>query len=234
MLSPLLLILAAAPVVQTWSGQTNDTPEVSISNIKGSIQVEGVEGKTVTVEARGQDGADAKNLLEVEQDGDGEVEITVCCGPCADSSKAARHCEDPPAVDVVVKVPRGAKLEVSGVSAPVKVSGVTGKQELTTVNGDVSVRGSRGALEVTAVNGNVELLPDVLAHTEVSTVAGNVKLKLPRGAGARVEYASVSGKFNGRGVTLGSSEQRYGNGEKKVEVSTVSGALDIQSDEAAK
>jgi|GEM_PF-2491103 len=235
MISTLLLVLAAAPASHTWSGETNGTPEVTISNVKGSIQVEGVEGKTVSVEARGEDGADVKNSLRFAQDGDDEVDIQVCCGPCTDTQKSSlSSCSNPPSVHLVVKVPRGSELDVSAVKAPIKVSGVTGKQELAAVDGDISVRGSRGKLEVSTVNGQVDLLPDALAHTEVSTVAGNVKLKLPRGAGARVEYASVGGKFNGRGVTLGSAEQRYGNGENQVEVSTVSGALDIQSDEVSK
>jgi DUF4097 and DUF4098 domain-containing protein YvlB len=85
-------------------------------------------------------------------------------------------------------------------------------------------------VEVSAVNGNVELAPEALADTEVSTVSGAVKLKLPRGAGAQVDYSSVGGSFNGRKVSLGSTEQRYGNGEHDVEVSTVSGALEVQAE----
>ena len=69
----------------------------------------------------------------------------------------------------------------------------------------------------------MELVPEALADTEVSTVSGNVKLKLPRGAGANVEFSSVGGSFNGRSVNLGSTEQKYGNGEHDVEVRTVGG-----------
>jgi DUF4097 and DUF4098 domain-containing protein YvlB len=84
---------------------------------------------------------------------------------------------------------------------------------------------------VSAVSGNVELAPEALKDTEVSTVSGNVKLKLPRGAGATLDFSSVGGRFNGRGVNLGSTSQTYGNGEHDVDVSTVSGAFDVQSDE---
>ena len=65
-------------------------------------------------------------------------------------------------------------------------------------------------------------------------MSGDVRLWLPRGAGAEVDFASVGGSFNGRAVSMGASSRRYGNGEHSVEVSTVSGALDIQSDEAGK
>ncbi|WNG22286.1 DUF4097 domain-containing protein [Cystobacter fuscus] len=133
---------------------------------------------------------------------------------------------------LVVKLPRGSELEVSTVGAPVKVTGVAGSQEVTTVNGDVSLLGSRGHLEVTTVGGGVDLRPDDLEDTEVSTVSGNVKLKLPRDAGAQVEFSSVGGRFNGSGVSLGSIERRYGNGGSAVEVNTVSGSFDLQSDAA--
>lgn len=230
--SALMLLLAAAPAPQTWKGETNGHPEVSITNVEGSIRVEGGEGKTVSVEVRGEGDTDVSKLFRVEQDGEDEVEIQVCCGPCEKNSRA--NCRNPPAVHLVVKVPRETRLEVTTVTAPVKVAGVTGEQELTAVSGDVSTSGSRGKLEVTSVSGNVDLTPDALADTAVSTVGGNVKLKLPRGAGAEVKFSSVGGRFNGRSVDLGSAHQRYGQGEHKVEVSTVGGTLDVRADEASK
>ncbi len=206
----LLLVLAAAPAPQSWQFETDGSPEVSISNVNGSIRVEASDGKTVSVEAT-QEGSEAERArfpVEVKQEGD-EVSVQMCCGSC---SKKHSSCNNPVPTHFVVKVPRDSSLEVASVQAPVKVSGV------------------RGELEVAVVNGDVELAPEALADTEVSTVSGNVKLKLPRGAGAHVDFSSVSGRFNGRSVTLGSKEQRYGNGAHNVDVSTVSGALDVQSD----
>ncbi|WP_257456409.1 DUF4097 domain-containing protein [Archangium lipolyticum] len=225
----LLLVLAAAPASQSWKFETDGSPKVSISNVSGSVRVEAADGKTVSVEVK-QEGDEAERArfpVEVEQDGD-EVSVRLCCG---DACGTLRGCKDPVATHFVVKVPRDSSLEVSSVEAPVKVSGVAGEQEVSVVSGDVSIEGSRGELEVAAVSGNVKLTPEVLADTEVSTVSGDVKLKLPRGAGANVEYSSVGGHFNGRGVSLGSSKQRYGNGEHDVAVSSVSGALDVQSDD---
>jgi hypothetical protein len=228
----LLLVLAAAPASQSWKFETDGSPTVTISNVSGSVRVEAGDGKTVSVEVK-QEGDEAERArfpVEVKQDGD-EVSVRLCCGS---SCGKLRGCTDPVATHFVVKVPRDSSLEVSSVEAPVKVSGVAGKQEVSVVSGDVSLEGSREKLEVAAVSGNVKLAPEALADTEVSTVSGDVKLKLPRGAGANVEYSSVGGHFNGREVSLGSSKQRYGNGEHDVEVSTVSGALDVQSDEDRK
>ncbi|WP_395835595.1 DUF4097 family beta strand repeat-containing protein [Cystobacter fuscus] len=225
----LIVVLASAPAPASWRFDAGATPEVSLSAINGSIQVEAVEGQTVSVEARGEDGVDVKPFLDVEHDGD-EVSVSVCCGPCEE--RRASRCDNPAPVHLVVKLPRGSELEVSTVGAPVKVTGVAGSQEVTTVNGDVSLLGSRGHLEVTTVGGGVDLRPDDLEDTEVSTVSGNVKLKLPRDAGAQVEFSSVGGRFNGSGVSLGSIERRYGNGGSAVEVNTVSGSFDLQSDAA--
>ena len=60
--------------------------------INGSIQVEAVEGQTVSVEARREDGADVKSFLDVEHDGD-EVSVSVCCGPCEEGR--ASRCDNP-------------------------------------------------------------------------------------------------------------------------------------------
>ncbi|PTL78375.1 hypothetical protein DAT35_40355 [Vitiosangium sp. GDMCC 1.1324] len=155
----------------------------------------------------------------------------MCCGSCG---KSHNHCEDPAPTHFVVKVPRDSSLELASVDAPVKVSGVAGDQEVSVVSGDISVKGSRGDLEVSAVSGDVELVPEALKDTEVSTVSGDVKLKLPRGAGANVDFSSVGGSFNGRDVSLGSTQRRYGNGAHDVDVSTVSGSLSIQADEDVK
>ena len=225
----LVLVLAAAPATQSWNFDTSATPKVSVANINGSVRVEATDGKSVSVEAK-QEGSEeerAKFPLEVKKDGD-EVSVRLCCG--GSCSNKSTNCRNPVATHFVLKVPRATSLEVSVVNAEVKTSGIAGSQDVSVVNGEVSLKGSRGEVEVSAVNGNVELAPEALADTEVSTVSGAVKLKLPRGAGANVDFSSVGGRFNGREVNLGSTEQRYGNGEHDVDVSTVSGSLDVQAE----
>ncbi len=230
----LLLVLAASPAPQSWKFETDGTPKVSVANVNGSVRVEATDGKTVSVEAKqeGSEAARAKATVEVKQDGD-EVLVRVCCGGSCSGGKSI-SCNDPADTHFTLKVPRDSSLEVSSVGADVKASGVAGPQEVSVVSGDVSLTGSRGTVEVSAVSGDVELVPETMKEMEVSTVSGNVKLKLPRGAGANVDFSSVGGRFNGRGVKLGSTEQKYGNGEHDVDVSTVSGSFEVQSDEDSK
>ncbi len=225
----LVLVLAAAPATQSWNFDTSATPKVSVSNVNGSVRIEATDAKSVSVEAK-QEGSEeerAKFPLEVKKDGD-EVSVRLCCG--GSCSTKTMNCKNPVSTHFVLKVPRATALEVGVVNAEVKTSGIAGTQDVSVVNGEVSLKGSRGPLEVSAVNGSVELAPEALADIEVSTVSGAVKLKLPRGAGANLDYSSVGGRFNGRELNPGSTEQRYGNGEHDIDVNTVSGSLDVQAE----
>ncbi len=225
----LLLVLAAAPTPQTWKFQTDGTPEVHISNIEGSVSVDGVDGNNVYVEVLQERDEKSRNAFPVEvvQDGD-KVKARVCCGPC-DAEQRSRKCEDMPRTRFVVKVPRGTELHVSAVNAPVRVAGVAGEQEIASVNGKVDVSGSRSDLSVSAVGGDVTLAPEQVAATSVSTVSGNVRLKMPERADARLQFSSVSGSYNGKSVALGSKSHTWGEGTHSVEVNTVSGALETGS-----
>lgn len=225
----LLLVLAAAPTPQTWKFQTDGTPEVHISNIEGSISVEGVDGNSVFFEVLQDRDVKSGNtsLVEVVQDGD-KVKARVCCGPC-ESERRANRCNDVAPTRFVVKVPRGTELHVSAVNAPVRVAGVAGEQEISSVNGKVDVSGSKKDLSVSAVAGDVTLAPEQVAATSVSTVSGNVRLKMPERADARLQFSSVSGSYDGKSVALGSKSRTWGEGTHSIEVSTVSGALDTGS-----
>lgn len=225
----LLLVLAAAPAPQTWTFETDGTPVVHISNIEGAVTVDGTGGNIVSFEVFQDGDENTRNAypVEVVQDGD-EIRARVCCGPCGEERRN-RSCNKQVATRFVVKVPRGAELHVSAVNAPVKVSGVEGEQEIASVNGRVDLSGSRKELSVSAVTGDVTLAPREVAATTVSTVSGNVRLKLPERADARLEFSSVAGSYNGKSVSLGSTSQKWGEGTHPIEVSTVSGALEAGS-----
>lgn len=225
----LLLALAAAPASNTrsWEFHTGGSPEVRVSAINGSIRVEASDDDRVQVEAD-QEGAgtDPRLRVEARQEGDA-VEVKVCCGPCGEARQSCPG--HTPRVRLSLRVPRRSELDLSAVNADVRVQGVAGPQEVSIVNGKVEVSGSADDVSVSTVNGAVELAPRRLGDTEVSTVAGPVRLKLPERAGARVSFSSVGGRFNGRGVALGSVNETYGDGRSEVAVSTVSGTLDVEA-----
>lgn len=228
MLLPLLAVLAsAAPTTQTWKFDTDGTPQVHLSNVNGAVRVDAVDGNSVVIEAVPENPDSSRKAMNVEvsQDGD-EVEVRVCCGPCESRQQSCKS--EHGSVRLAVKVPRASELNVSVVNGAVVVKGVTGPQQHATVNGRVEVNGSERRLSVSTVEGEVVLAPKKLEDTEVSTVSGNVRLKLPERADARVEFSSVGGSFNGSSVALGSKKKTYGAGTHEVEVSTVSGSLTLQ------
>lgn len=223
----LLVVLAASPTTpQTWKFETDGTPEVHIANVDGAIRVDAVDGNSVVFEVVREAPDNARNSTEVEvvQQGD-VVKAQVCCGPCAEKQHSCRNLG---AVRFAVKVPRGTELHVSAVNTKVAVTGVTGAQEISTVNGRVEVNGSEQRLSVSAVDGEVVLAPRKVVTTSVNTVSGDVRLKLPAKADAKVEFTSVGGSFNGSSVALGSKRKSYGAGSQEVTVSTVSGSLTVQ------
>jgi hypothetical protein len=228
MITALLLVLAAAPTPQTYQFQTDGTPQVHISNIEGSVSVEGSDGNNVYFEVFQERDNNSRTAypVEVVQDGD-VIRARVCCGECGQERKNSRSCNNPAATRFVVKVPRGTELHVSSVNAAVKVAGVGGAQEISSVNGRVDVAGSKQALNVSAVSGEVALAPEQVARTSVSTVSGDVRLKLPERADAQLGFSSVSGSFNGKSVSLGSVEKTWGKGTHDIGVSTVSGSLEV-------
>ncbi len=225
---PLMLLLAAAPVPQTWNFQTDGTPEVRISNVEGEIVVEGVDGNSVLFDVS-QDGSEAarrESPVEVVQEGN-VVRARVCCGPCAEKR---RSCGEVVRTRFKVKVPRGAELNLSSVNAEVKVVGVEGEQQIATVDGRVEVNGSQRAVSVSAVSGAVVLSPRQVGETSVNTVSGPVKLRMPKGTDAQLQFSSVGGSFNGQSAALGGVTRKYGKGTHEIEVSTVSGELQVQQD----
>ncbi len=226
MVLPLLLVLAAAPATQTWKFGTEGTPAVHIANVDGAVRVDGVDGNDVIFEVVREGAEKSRNEVEVQvvQTGD-DIRARVCCGPCEEGRQTCRQKMQP--VRFTVKVPRGTRLEVATVGGPVTVNGVAGAQELTTVGGRVEINGSEERLAVSTVEGSVALAPRKFVTTSVTTVSGDVRLKLPAKADVTVEFNTVSGRFNDSAAMMGSREKTYGAGTQSMEVSTVSGSLAV-------
>ena len=222
----LLLFALAATPAQTWTFDAGAEPRVEVTDVNGSITVQGSETGRVSVEVR-QEGSPerlARYPVEVKQEGN-TVTARLCCGPC---SEERQNCGELPDTHFTLRVPRGASLELSGVDARVRVQGVTGRQEVSSVSGDVELSGSERQVRVSSVNGAVRLSPRAVAPTEVSTVSGDVRVTLPSQADATVRYSTVGGSFNGVSKALGSMSRTYGTGTHELEVSTVSGALEVE------
>jgi DUF4097 and DUF4098 domain-containing protein YvlB len=90
---------------------------------------------------------------------------------------------------LTIQVPNRSSLQVSLVSTDLKVTGVSGSQQLRTVSGDITSEGG-GAATITSASGDVHLTVTDGAAAHVETMSGDVSVK---GAGGDVSVSTVSG-----------------------------------------
>ena len=209
----------------------------TLTNVNGSIAVEGWDREAVEIHAvktAKQSAADLA-LVHIDTDsGPGRVSVSTVYPPDDDLDVS---------VDYTVHVPRRVVLEqLATVNGAVRVSGVEGQGELRSVNGDIDVVRSAGGFSARTTNGevHVELLrlaassaPSSNAIT-LETVNGCVALALPHGVAATVDARSLNGDFHSdlpmsllsayspRGV-----RGRLGAGGVPIRLRTVNGAIRV-------
>jgi len=218
----LLLTLAAIPNPQTWTFKTGAHAKVSVSNVAGTISVEGISGDQVMVEANIVGDADSRWAVDAKSDGE-NVRVRACCGSCDEDD---HHCgPNMGRVEFKLKVPEESALTVKAVSSAISVRGVRGSEKIHSVSGGIDVSGSRAPLEIHNVSGAVKLAPQQVASTEVHTVSGDVQIALPARPDAKVTLRTVSGSLNGK-RSMGSRETVFGKGTNEIKVKSVSGSVE--------
>lgn len=152
--------------------------EVSISNIAGSISVNGWSRDEV--EVTGTLGRNVEELI-FERDGD-TVTIKV---------KVPRKNKGGIDSDLRINVPEQSSIDVGAVSADITVADVLGEQRLSTVSGDVDTEARKADIAAESVSGDVEVDGENgVANTSASTVSGDVTVFRASG---EVRGSSVSG-----------------------------------------
>lgn len=129
---------------------------------------------------------------------------------------------------------RGA-LHAKTVSGELAVRAHDGDLRLTTVSGDVTASGALTRVTANTVSGDLTLdVRETHSAVAVSSVSGDVTVRLPAGAGVRVETRAVSGRTvvdgrEHRGPSLGSSVtvEEPGSGPTVVSVTSVSGHVTV-------
>lgn len=250
-----------------WSGRIAAGNTVRIRNLAGDINVERSGSGQVEVTGlktyRRGDPADVRFEV-VPQGGD----VTICAiwyeGRCTDDGpKSGPRRDDNEdrnndvSVTFTVKLPAGVKLEASGVSSNVTVTGATagvsgnsvsgdvtlsdvsGDIRVNSVSGDVKVTGaSTGAIHANSVSGDIEIGVDQLTGSgdlEFSTVSGDVDITLPANLDAVVRMSTVSGDLKSdfpmtmQGDTRRRNiEARIGSGGRVLKFNSVSGNVTLR------
>ncbi len=180
--------------------------QVNISNVAGTIEVEGWSKNSV--EVTGELGANVEELI-FERDGD-TVTVKV---------KVPKRSMSRISSDILVRVPEGSSIDVSGVSADIDVEGVEGDQVLHTVSGDVTTL-AVGSVKANSVSGDVSVDGGgKTSDMSANTVSGDVEVTGVRG---EVSAEVVSGD-----VTINAAAV------DRMAVETVNGDLDISAELAS-
>ena len=222
----ILGLLLGMPLLAEEVDKTLDAApdgQVDISNISGSITVTGWNRDAVEVT-----GTLDRNVKELvfERDGD-RVTIQVKV-----PRKGGRGID----ADLDIRVPEKSSIDVSGVSADIKVKNVRGVQRLQTVSGEVETESFGNDVSAESVSGDVEIAGDASdTETNISSVSGDVALA--RGSGI-VRASSVSGDVVIDEGTFTRAELDTVNGDVvfrsglrkggRFAAETVNGELDIE------
>jgi len=229
-------------VSETWTHTypLSKTGEVTIVNANGRIEVEGVDGDTVEVQAekiaRGATEQIARDLLPripIDERATPDfvsVETRRLNGFLIGASYEVRY---------RVKVPRSATLRATTVNGGVWLKTMNGRVIARTTNGGITATEMSGAVEARSVNGGVRVQFASLGaeSVELRTVNGGVRVALPPAAKATVSASWVNGGINLSGLQFEVREQarrhfegRLNGGGANVEVATVNGGITLSTE----
>jgi DUF4097 and DUF4098 domain-containing protein YvlB len=202
---------------------------VEISNFSGKVDVSGWDQPQVSVHADIPQGADK---VKISSDR-GRTTITV---------QFPNFSFDANGVRLKVRVPRASEVDVTGVSADVSTTELTGMQRLKsvsgsiradiaqadveakTVSGDVMLRGQGkpGELHLTTISGSIRL-DHAAGDVEANTTSGNIIMHLEQGRSVRLRTINGDVHLNGSLVKDADLDAQTVSGNIKVRAGAEAG-----------
>ena len=200
------LSLPALAGMRPFSAQkpADPTGTVEVVDVEGTIEISGWDQPTVEVTGNIGEKVERVDVTSVPN----RITVRVVLPPGNHSSV-----HDDYEAHLKIRVPQKSALEVSLVSADLRISGVSGNQRLQTVSGDISGDGGSGDLQVNTVSGDVQMVAHHGRNAQLKTVSGDLKVS---GTGGEVQLNSVSGDAN---LTLDSVTRAH--------LETVSGDVNV-------
>ncbi|HEV2490038.1 MAG TPA: DUF4097 family beta strand repeat-containing protein [Candidatus Acidoferrales bacterium] len=202
----------------------------TLSNVNGSVQVEGWDRNEVEIRAVKTALHDPQDIsrvqIDVESDGQSVAVNTIY--PQGSGVEVT--------VDYQIHVPDRVLLDgVETVNGDVHVRGITGAGVLNSINGSVDVVESSGRFSAKTTNGDIRFELKELpmgGPMQLATVNGSVILSLPTKAGAELNVVSRNGDFHSDFPlqSLGAYNPsvfrgRLGAGGGEILLTTVNGAI---------
>lgn len=201
------------PLERSETFSVGDAARLTLSNVRGQVDLQPGEAGVITVTAVKRDpDLAAATTVELTQLPDGTVHIETRFPNRGRGWLALAGRQRPSRVDYTVRVPAACSVELSVVECDTLVRGLTGDFNLHTVSGNLRLADLSGSLRVSAVSGAVFgerlTVPDTAHLSTVSgtitlaashlpavtatTVSGDLNLQTPLGVGP-YKFNSVSG-----------------------------------------
>lgn len=218
---------------------------VEVAGIRGTVEVETIDGDTAHIEVMRASSSraaleDTKIVIEhtptslavrSETEGDNFLMHWL-------RGRTANYSES-----VKLKVPRQVDLLTRGVNGRVTLGAVDGKVHVTGVNGSVAIAQAAGTATVSGVNGRVTLRLGSIGNqgANVSGVNGPVEIRFAGGVNADVQASGINGRVDSSdpGVTVDQDEDdrssfhaRVGTGGAAVSLSGINGPVSLRRNTA--
>ena len=122
-------------------------------------------------------------------------------------------------------------IDINTVSGKIDLSDVKANYiNLDSVSGNHNIKGEVERISSNTTSGEVNIIcTKMLREADLDTVSGSMTIYLPENDGFKVNWDSVSGKFNcDFPITYQNSSATYGNGSASIKMNTVSGRMSIK------
>ncbi len=210
--------------------------EVVVSNVAGSIRIEGWDRKEVHVTGTLDSGV--KELVFESSGKRTLVKVETRRGYHRGGGDA----------DLRIRVPKNSKLSANTVSADLSAEGVTGQLDLQSVSGSVTGDFSGGETEAKSVSGDITLSGDgkpgrlvlttvsgtarvtrASGEVNASTVSGEIDLQMSKVTRARMNTTSGDLHFNASLTPNAKIQAETISGQLKLDLKDTDAQIDIES-----
>src|SRR3990170_2678562 len=202
----------------------------AIATSSGGIDLHGGDGEAVRISTVDPDDAPLLDRFEVEA---GEGVLRGRAPPGDVLGRRFGWGGGVGELDLVIEMPRSARLELATVSGDVHVAALRGQQRYKSVSGDLELEDVAGPIEVDATSGDVSLQAAAPVALRLRTVSGDVSAKAPlirrldattMSGDIRVEGAFEAGQEHSVETVSGDTRLVTASG-LTIEARTVSGGI---------
>ena len=177
---------------------------IEIALVSGSVRITGWDKSEM--ELTGSLG-DEDQRLEISG-GKNRLKIEV---------RLPKNDREPEPSTLVLRAPRGGRIEVDNVSGPITVADMASRIEINSVSGDLVIKGKPRELTLNTVSGEIKVDDgESVENAEINSVSGSIDARLRFRPGASFAFETVSG-----GITLRLPD----SASAEFEISTFSGGI---------